>query len=78
MCDAEVDQMDSNHDGVISPVVLPQILVQPGSLFCCAQEEFYAHCRKNLAMNADAFEAAVQMHQDCVMDPVNPNAFKWQ
>jgi len=49
MSDREVNVMDINGDGIISP------------------EEFFTHCKKNLALSNESFEAAVDLYQDCTM-----------
>jgi Ca2+-binding EF-hand superfamily protein len=49
MSDREVEQMDTNGDGIVSP------------------EEFFTHCKKNLALSNESFEAAVDLYQDCTL-----------
>jgi len=51
MSDREVENMDTNADGVVSP------------------EEFFTHCKRNLAMDKPAFKAAVDLYQDVTMEP---------
>ena len=35
------------------------------------QEEFFTHCKKNLALTKDSFEAAIDLYQDCTMTNVS-------